>query len=66
MTTYSITYETADGSVEHFANETSKARAQKLARLCARCSTLNETETVTRWFVEADDQTVTAVVVARP
>lgn len=62
--TYQITYETADGSVEEFATETSKARAEKLAQNCAAGSAMNAACAVTRWFVEAEDQTVATYQVA--
>ena len=56
--TYQITYETADGTVEDFMTETSKARATKMARDCSKGSALNAAFGVTRWFVEKCGQTI--------
>jgi hypothetical protein len=61
---YQITYETADGSVENFTTETTKARAMTMARNCAKGSALNEACEVVRWFVEANDATVATFPVA--
>ena len=64
MTTYQITYETEDGSVEGFMTETDKGRAEKIAKQSAASSSLNEPLAVTRWFVEANDRTLSAYAVA--
>lgn len=64
MSVYKITYETADGTVEDFSTETSKTRAQKMARACAKVSVLNGVFGVTRWFVECGDMTVSTHPVA--
>ena len=64
MATYSITYETADGSVDTFTTETSKARAERVARNLAKTSGLNAPLEITRWFVEAKDATVSTFPVA--
>ena len=61
---YQITYETEDGTVEDYIAETCKARAEKIARDCAKGSALNAAFNVTRWFVEKDGQTVSAHQVA--
>lgn len=62
---YQITYETADGSVEAFTTEATKAAAVTMARRCAKGSALNAANGVTRWFVEANDQTITTFPVAQ-
>ncbi len=56
--TYQVTYETADGSVEAYSTEVTKAASVTMARRCAKGSALNVALSVTRWFVEANDQTV--------
>jgi hypothetical protein len=62
--TYQITFETADGSLEHWADETSRARAEKTARSCAKTSAINEPMEVTRWFVEENGLTISCFPVA--
>lgn len=61
---YQITYETADGSVEAFMNETSESRAERVARNGAKNATFNEALEITRWFVERDDATLATFAVA--
>ena len=64
MTTYQINFETADGSIEEFATETSKARAIKAARIAAKTSIMIEVYEVTRFLVEANEQTISTHEVA--
>ena len=56
--TYQIAYETADGTVDGFMTETSKARAMDAARRAAKESPLNAAFGVTRWMVDKCEQTV--------
>lgn len=56
--TYRITYETADGTVEDFAECRTKQAAVRMARSCAAGSALNAPFGVTRWFIEAGDTTL--------
>jgi hypothetical protein len=62
--TYQITFETADGSLEHWTDETSRARAEKTARSNAKTSAINEPLEVIRWFVEANGLTISCFPVA--
>lgn len=62
--TYQITYETADGTVDAFATAATKAAAVKMARECAKYSSINEPLAVRRWFAERDDATVATFMVA--
>jgi len=64
MTTYQITYETEDGSVEGFMAETNRYRANQIARSSAKESPLNEVFGVKRWFVESDIHTLSTYPVA--
>jgi hypothetical protein len=61
---YKITYETPDGSVEDYTTEGTKAAAVRLARSCAKGSSLNAAVNIERWFVEKDEMTVAAFPVA--
>ncbi len=61
---YQITYETADGTVEAFTTASTKAKAIRLARDCAKHSALNEPLNVQRWFAERHEMTVATFQVA--